>query len=232
MKNIAIIPARGRSESVLNKNIKILGDKPLITYTIETALKCKSIDRVIVSTDSEEIAEISKKNGAEVPFLRTGELALNTTPMLPVLRHAVEWLEKNENEEIKNVILLDPTAPLRKVSDIEDCIEMLENENADSAVTVCEAEHNPYFVMREIKEDRLVPLLKTEKPIYRRQDSPKVYRINAAVYAIKRDILMESGIFTENTKAVIMPQDRSIHIDSLMDFKIAELLLGRCIDEK
>ena len=228
MAIIAIIPARGGSKSIPRKNIKLLAGKPLIVYTIETALKCKLLDRVIVSTDDEEIAAISKKHGAEVPFIRPRELALDTTPMLPVLQHAVSYLEQNEKLHIDIVVLLQPTAPFREASDIENCIEKLKNEKADSVVTVCEVEHNPYFVMMKFQDDNLVPLLKTEKPVTTRQDAPKVYRLNGAVYAVRRDVLMnENKILTDNTKAVIMPQERSIDLDRPLDFEFAEFLLKK-----
>lgn len=228
MAIIAIIPARGESKSIPRKNIKLLAGKPLIVYTIETALKCKLLDRVIVSTDDEEIAAISKKHGAEVPFIRPRELALDATPMLHVLQHAVSYIERNGKSHIDIVVLLQPTAPFREVSDIENCVKKLKNKKADSVVTVCEVEHNPYFVMMKFQNDNLMPLLKTEKPITRRQDAPKVYRLNGAVYAIRRDVLMnENKIFTDNTKAVIMPQERSIDLDRKLDFEFAEFLLKR-----
>lgn len=228
MAIIAIIPARGESKSIPRKNIKLLAGKPLIVYAIETALKCKLLDRVIVSTDDEEIAAISKKHGAEVPFIRPRELALDTTPMLHVLQHAVSYIERNGKSNIDIVVLLQPTAPFREVSDIENCVKKLKNEKADSVVTVCEVEHNPYFVMMKFQNDNLMTLLKTEKPITRRQDAPKVYRLNGAVYAIRRDVLMnENKIFTDNTKAVIMPQERSIDLDRKLDFEFAEFLLKR-----
>jgi CMP-N,N'-diacetyllegionaminic acid synthase len=226
MTIMAIIPARGGSKSIPRKNIKLLAGKPLIVYTIETALECRILDRVIVSTDDKEIATISKKHGAEVPFIRPRELALDSTPMLPVLQHAVSYMERNEKCHIDIVILLQPTAPFREVSDIENCIEKLKNEKADSVVTVCEAEHNPYFVMMKFQNDNLVPFLKTEKPMTRRQDAPKIYRLNGAVYAIRRDVLMdENKIFTNNTKAIIMPQERSIDLDRQLDFEFAEFLM-------
>lgn len=231
MAIIAIIPARGGSKSIPRKNIKLLAGKPLIVYTIETSLKCK-LDRVIVSTDDEEIAAISKKHGAEVPFIRPKELALDTTPMLPVLQHAVSYLEQDEKFRIDIVVLLQPTSPFREASDIENCIKKLKNEKADSVVTVCEAEHNPYFVMMRFQDDNLMPLLKTVKPVTTRQDAPKVYRLNGAVYAVKRDVLMnENKIFTDNTKAVIMPQEKSIDLDRPLDFEFADFLIkkGSCV---
>jgi len=228
MAIIAIIPARGESKSIPRKNIKLLAGKPLIAYTIETALKCKLLDRIIVSTDDKEIAAISKKHGAEVPFMRPRELALDSIPMLPVLQHAVSYLEQNEKLHIDIVVLLQPTSPFREVSDIESCIKKLKKEKADSVVTVCEAEHNPYFVMMKFQDDNLVPLLKTEKPVTTRQDALKVYRLNGAVYAVKRDVLMnENKIFTDNTKAVIMPQEKSIDLDHPLDFEFAEFLIKK-----
>ena len=228
MAIIAIIPARGGSKSLPRKNIKLLAGKPLIAYTIETALKCKLLDRVIVSTDDTEIAAISKKHGAEVPFIRPRELALDTTPMLPVLQHAVSFIERNEKSHIDIVVLLQPTSPFREVSDIKNCIKKLENEKADSVVTVCEVEHNPYFVMMRFQNDNLVPLLKMRELITRRQDAPNVYLLNGAVYVTRRDVLMnENKIFTDNTKAVIMPQERSIDLDRQLDFEFAEFLMKR-----
>jgi len=225
---IAIIPARGASKSIPRKNIKLLGGKPLIVHTIETALKCKLFDRVIVSTDDKEIAAISKKHGAKLPFMRPKELALDTTPMLPVLQHAVSYLEQNEKLHIDIVVLLQPTSPFREVSDIENCIEKLKNEKADSVVTLCEAEQSPYFVMMKFQDDNVVPLLKTEKPVTTRQDTPKVYRLNGAVYVVRRDVLMnENKIFTDNTKAVIMPQEKSIDLDRPLDFEFAEFLIKK-----
>jgi len=230
MAVIAIIPARGESKGIPRKNIRLLAGKPLIVHTIETALKCKLLYRVIVSTDDKKIADISKKHGAEVPFMRPKELALDSTPMEPVLQHAVSHIEQNEKSHIDIVVLLQPTSPFRKVSDIENCIKKLKNEKADSVVTVCEAEYNPYFVMMKIQNDNLVPFLKTEKPITRRQDAPKVYRLNGAVYAVRRDVLMnENKLFTGNTRAVIMPQERSIDLDSQLDFEFAEFLIKRAL---
>ena len=227
---IGIIPARGGSKSIPGKNIKPLLGKPLIAYTIETALQCSLLDRVIVSTDDEEIANVARQYGAEVPFMRPEELALDTTPTLPVLQHAVSYIEETEGVVVDIVVLLDLTSPFRDVDDINACIQKLRKEYADSVITVCEAEHNPYFVMLRIENDRYVPLIKTEKPITRRQDAPKVYWINAAVYAIKRNVLMERNkIFTENTKVVIMPREKSVHIDHPLDFEIAEFLLKKGI---
>ena len=225
---LGIIPARGGSKSVPKKNIRLLAGKPLIAYTIETAQKCKMLDRTIVSTDNVEIAEVAKKYGGDVPFMRPKELALDVTPTLPVLQHAVSFIEKNEDVHVDVIVLLDPTSPSRRIEDIEDCIQKLERENVDSVVTICEVDHNPYFVMMELNDDRLVPLIKSDKVITRRQDAPIVYRLNAAVYAIKRDVLMNANkIITDNTMPVIMPTELSTHIDHEIDFEFAEYLMEK-----
>lgn len=225
---LGIIPARGGSKSIPKKNIRLLADKPLIAHTIEVAKECKMLNRTVVSTDDVEIAEVAKKYGGDVPFMRPNNLSLDDTPMVPVLQHAVAFIENKDNIHVDVVVLLDPTSPFRRVEDIEACIKKIDRDNADSVVTVCEVEHNPYFVMMELNGDRLVPLIKSDKVITRRQDAPDVYRLNAAVYAIKRDVLMnENKIITDNTMAVIMPQELSAHIDHEIDFEFAEFLIEK-----
>jgi len=225
--NIAIIPARKDSQGIKNKNLVVLAGKPLIAYSIQTALACKAINKVIVSTDSPAIANISKKFGAWVPFLRPRSLAKADTPLLPVLIHCLEFIERILKTRINNLILLDPTSPFRNNQDILKCLKLIEKPKTDSVVTVCEAEHNPYFVMRKIKDNYLVSLIKPKKELTRRQDAPKVYRINAGVYVIKRDVLLSGKIFTPHTRAVMMPQVRSIHIDQLLDLQIAQFLIEK-----
>lgn len=227
---LGIIPARGGSKSIPKKNIRLLAGKPLIAYTIEVVKECKMLTRTVVSTDDVEIAEVAKKYGGYVPFIRPNDLSLDDTPMVPVLQHAVSFIENKNSIHVDVIVLLDPTSPFRRVEDIEACIQKLEHENADSVVTVCEVEHNPYFVMMELNDDRLVPLIKSDKVITRRQDAPDVYRLNAAIYAIKRDVLMNKNkIITNNTMAVIMPQELSAHIDHEIDFEFVEFLIEKGI---
>jgi N-acylneuraminate cytidylyltransferase/CMP-N,N'-diacetyllegionaminic acid synthase len=222
---LAIIPARGGSKGIPNKNIKLLANKPLIAYTIEEAFKSRFLDRVIVSTDNSEIANISKKYGAEVPFMRPKNLAEDTTPMHLVLQHAVKYLEKKKNYKIDIIVRLQPTSPFRKVSDIDAAIEKLLDTNADVVETVSKLLHPPFWIVK-LKRDKLYPFIKTKKNYYRRQDSPKLYVINGAVYVIQKKALMKkTNIFDKNTRATIMEPDRSIDIDTPLDFKIAELLL-------
>ncbi|MFC1626954.1 cytidylyltransferase domain-containing protein [Patescibacteria group bacterium] len=220
---LGIVPARSGSKSVKHKNIKLLAGKPLIYYSIKVGLDCKQIDKLVVSTDSQKYAKIARKYGAGV-ILRPKGLAEDDTPMIPVLQHAVKQIE-SKREKVEVVILLDPTSPLRTAEDVKKCLDKLKLPETDSVVTVCKVEHNPYYVMVEEENNYLkYSLFKPEKKIKRRQDAQSVYRVNAAVYAIKRDVLMKGQIFTKKTRMVKMPQKRSGHIDSQDDFKYVEYL--------
>jgi len=222
---LGIIPARSGSKSVKDKNIKPLNGRPLIAWSIKAGKACKSIDKLVVSTDNKKYAQLAEFYGAEI-IDRPKSIAEDETPMIKVLQHAVKEIEK-QGEKVEVVVLLDPTSPLRLVKDIEMCLEKLKKPKTKSVVTVTEAEHNPYFVMTEIQENGLIkyPLFKTKGSIARRQDAPKVYRINAGVYAIKKAAVMEGKIFTDQTRAVVIPEERTSHIDTELDFKFTEFLL-------
>lgn len=221
---LCVIPARSGSKSVKDKNIKPLNGRPLMAWSIKATLACKQINKVVVSTDSDKYAQLAKFYGAEV-IMRPLELAQDDSSMIPVLQHAVKEIEK-QGEKIELIVLLDPTSPLRKVADIQKCLELIKQPETDSVITVCETEHNPFYVMGTIKNDYWqFPLIKPDKEIHRRQDAPKVFRVNAVVYVIKKEVLMAGKIFTDKTRVVEMPQERSNHIDSELDFKYAEFLL-------
>jgi CMP-N-acetylneuraminic acid synthetase len=217
---LAVIPARSGSKSVKDKNIRPLGGRPLLAWSIKTALACKGIDRVIVSTDSDKYAQLAKFYNAEI-IMRPAKLASDEAPMVPVLQHA---LEKNPADLI---ILLDPTSPFRTVRDIDQCLEKIKEPETDSVVTVAVAEHNPYFIMGTIgpNDSWQYPLVKSGQPVTRRQSAPQVFQLNAAVYIIKPEVIKSGKIFTSKTKAVVMPPERSVHIDTELDFKQAEFLL-------
>jgi N-acylneuraminate cytidylyltransferase/CMP-N,N'-diacetyllegionaminic acid synthase len=222
---LGIIPARCNSKRVINKNIRKLNGKPLIAYTIEAALKAKSLTRVIVSTDSEEIADLSKSLGAEVPFLRPCELAQDSTPMLAVLQHAVESLEQKENYKIDIIMILQPTSPLRKSCHIDEAVRKLIDTDADSVVSLCEVEHSPYW-MKKIKGDKVFDFIEGSEKYTRKQDLPKVHRLNGAIYVTRYKALVEENrLLGDNTRAIIMNQEDSIDIDTELDFKLAELVL-------
>ena len=225
---LAIIPARGGSKGVKNKNIKRLNGKPLIYYTIRVAKKAKCIDRVIVSTDSEEIKKIALKFGAEVSFLRPRNLSTDKTPMYPVIRHALEFLEK-KGERFNIIVVLQPTSPLRRAIDIQQAIAKLIKTGADSIASVCLSEHSPFW-MKVIKQGKIYPIIKSRQ-YSRRQDLPKVYRLNGAIYITKRDVLKkQKRILGANTQAFVMPVENSIDINTGLEFKIAAITLrdGGC----
>ncbi|GFZ33726.1 hypothetical protein CSC2_42520 [Clostridium zeae] len=222
---LAIIPARGGSKGVPKKNIKSLLDKPLIAYTIEAAKKSKYINRVVVSTDDNEIADISKQYGAEVPFLRPNELATDLSPTNDAILHVVSELYRIEGYRPKIICLLQCTSPLRDSEDIDGTIEKMISTKSDAAVSVCEVECNPYWT-NILKDDKLEYFLEEGKRITRRQDLPPVYRLNGAVYVVDREVFLEQKTLEpENMTGYIMESDKSIDIDTIIDFKLAELLL-------
>ncbi|QCX32365.1 acylneuraminate cytidylyltransferase family protein [Caloramator sp. E03] len=227
---VAIIPARGGSKGIPRKNIKNLNGKPLIAYTIEEALKSKYVDRVIVSTEDLEIAEISKSFGAEVPFFRPKELAQDDTPGIEPIIHAINYLLNDENYNFDYVMCLQCTSPLRNSKQIDEAILEMYNKDADSAVSVCESEVNPYW-MKVIKNGKMVDYLNDNKFYARRQDLPIVYRLNGAIYIAKVGIILKNkNWYTDNTVPIIMDKISSVDIDDEIDFKFAEFILKQGAD--
>lgn len=223
MTTLCTICARGGSQGVPGKNIRPLLDKPLIAWTIEQALACPEIDAVYVSTDSEAIADIARRAGAQVPFVRPPELATATAAKIPVIRHLVEWVEANEGR-YDRIIDLDPTSPLREGSDILACLDMLDADT-DVVITAYESDKNPYFNMVEYRPDGSVGLVNSSKTeVTGRQGAPKVYAMNASIYVWHRHSLPK-GLWSGRVKLHVMPRERSIDIDSPLDFKIVELLI-------
>lgn len=229
MKVVATICARGGSKGLPGKNVRLLCGKPLIVHTIEVARRCKLIDRVMVSTDDPKIAEIGREAGAEVPFLRPKELAQDNTPKLPVIRHAVQFLETEEGYYPDIVVDLDATSPLRTEKDIEACIRMVRDEGADNVFSVTEARRNPYYNMVEIINGKVKPVKELDYPIIRRQDAPEVYDENASIYVWRRDVLMDNdSLYLDRTRIYVMPR-WAIDIDDETDFEFVEFILSRRI---
>lgn len=225
---LCTICARGGSKGVPNKNIRELSGKPLIAHTIEQAVSTKFIDRVVVSTDAEKIANIARQYGAEVPFLRPQSLATDDAPKLPVIQHAVRYYIENLNFKPDYVIDLDPTSPLRISDDIEKCLNLIMNDfNCDSVITGYRSNKNPYFNMVEIDPKGFAYLSKkTEKQVIRRQDAPIVYAMNASIYVWKTEVLLnQTRIVSGKMKLIEMPKERSIDIDTGIDFKLVELIM-------
>ncbi len=208
------------------KNIRLLQGKPLIVHTIEQAFACASIEQVYVSTDDPEIAEVARAAGAEVPFLRPAELATSAAAKLPVIQHLVAEVERL-GINISRIVDLDPTSPLRLITDIEACLALL-NKDTDVVITGYPAEKNPYFNMVENKTNGNIGLVKQfAGGIAARQQAPAVYAMNASIYVWHRDTL-EKGLWNGNVRLHIMPRERSIDIDSLIDFRLVEMLMGEC----
>lgn len=223
MKTIASICARGGSVGVPGKNIRALQGKPLIAHTIEQALSVKSIDAVYVSTDSPEIAEVARQHGALVPYLRPAELATSNAAKVPVIQHLCDWVSANAGG-FNRVVDLDPTSPLRTIDDIEACLSLLD-EDTDAVITAFESEKNPYFNMVEQKADGNIGLVcQSDGMVVARQQAPHVYSMNASIYVWHRHTLSK-GLWSGRLKLHVMPRERSIDIDSPLDFAIVEMLM-------
>lgn len=227
MTTVAFIFARGGSKGLTGKNIRNFGDKPLIAWSIECALLVKAIDQVIVSTDSAEIAEISKSYGAEVPFIRPRELATDESPEWLSWRHALEYVRRSSGALPDAMVSLPATSPLRAVSDVESCLEQFSKGGCDVVVTVSEAHRNPYFNMVKDKSDGTITLVIEDSPVSRRQDAPVIRDLATVCYVASPEFVMShNSIFEGRVKAVNVPRERAIDIDSLLDFQIAEFMLN------
>lgn len=230
MKNIlCTICARGGSKGVKNKNIKEINGKPLIAYTIEQAKASKLFEHVVLSTDSEEIANIAKRYGAEVFFKRDEKMADDTAGKLNVIRDAFIKSEEYYGKKFDYLIDLDATAPLRNVDDIVNSFKQFMQNNNDNLITAMPSRRSPYFNLVEQDKDGNVYLSKKlDVTIVRRQDAPKSYDMNASIYIWKRDVILnESSVFLENTGLYVMPEERSIDIDTQLDFEFVEYMIRK-----
>jgi CMP-N,N'-diacetyllegionaminic acid synthase len=223
---LAVIMARGGSQGVPGKNLRIVAGKPLIAWTIEAALQCPLLDRVVVTTDSFEIADIGRTFGAEVPFMRPAELAHDDTPGMVPLLHAVKWLGDNENYSPDLVMLLQPTSPLRTAGDITAAIELLLEKSADTVVSLSPVDQHPY-IMKVVEPDgRIRDYVKLDQPPDRRQDFPPLYALNGALYLARLDVLLErESFYPDMTYGLIMPGERSLDVDTPWDLYLADLIL-------
>lgn len=225
---LGVIPARGGSKGVPGKNIKSVCGKPLIAHAIECGLKCPSLDHLIVTTDNQEIADVAREWGAEVPFMRPDELARDETPMLPVLQHALTASEKHYSKMVKILVLLDPTGPLRIVDDIEGCLKLLRESDCDAVISGNMAHRSPYFNMVMLNDDYARLVFPSSEPVGRRQDSPPIYDLNTVVWAYYRKALMEEKArVPKRTLLYLIPPERAIDIDTGLDFEILEFLTGK-----
>lgn len=224
-KILAIIPARGGSKGVIRKNVRNLAHKPLIAYTIEAAKTSRYLDRIIVSTEDVEISCVSKSYGAEVPFLRPKELAQDDTPGIEPILHCLDWLEKEQGYVPDYVCLLQCTSPLRNNYQINEAIEEMLNKDADSIISVYESDKSPYW-MKKIEDGKLKNFLVDNTFYARRQDIPKAYMLNGAIYICKTEMLIKNkNWYSENTIPYIMNKITSVDIDDMDDFRYVEYLM-------
>ncbi len=221
------ICARGGSKGVKNKNLKLINGKPLIAYSIEQALKAKIFNTIAVSSDSDEILDCAKKNGANIIIKRPIELATDQAPKLPVIRHAFLESEREYGKNFDYVVDLDATSPLRDIGDIRGCVEMMKTKKYSNVITGSASRRSPYFNLVEINDKGFVELSKKNKSeIIRRQDAPKCFDLNASIYVWSRDSLLNcSKVIDAKTGLFEMPEERSWDIDSELDFKFVEFLL-------
>ncbi|MCB2289054.1 acylneuraminate cytidylyltransferase family protein [Clostridium sp. CS001] len=223
-KFLAIIPARGGSKGILNKNIMDICGKPLIAYTIEAGKQSKYIDEIVVSTDSDAIKDIAQQYGANVPFLRPEHLANDSAKSIDLVLHAIDFYENN-NMCYDYVILLQPTSPLRTFEHVDEAIEKLMESNRSSLVSLREANENP-VIMRSIENEKLKEVLSFEGPNLRRQDLPIFYILNGAIYINSNDMLVHKKKFVdEDSMPYVMSKESSVDIDTMLDAKLVELII-------
>jgi CMP-N,N'-diacetyllegionaminic acid synthase len=225
---LGIVPARGGSKGVPRKNLRLLGGKPLLAYTVEAALEARGLTRVILTTDDQEIASTGERLGIEVPFLRPPELAADTTPMLPVVQHAVRFLEQG-GDFYDAVCLLQPTNPFRTSAQIDAALELFERSGADSLVTVLPvpAEYNPHWVYFEQSDGSLRLSTGEAQPVTRRQDLPAAYHREGSVYVTRREVLMErNSLYGSRLIGFRVDSGRTVNIDSFEDWTRAEELVA------
>ena len=224
MRVIGVVPARGGSKGVSRKNIRSLNGKPLLTYTAEAALRATRLDRVILSTDDEEIAAIGRSSGLDVPFMRPQELATDTAPSIEVVRHALNAIAET-GEIYDAVCLLQPTNPLRRPQDIDNCIDLLESSGATSVVSVLAVptEYNPHWVYWKNGSDRLVLADGGNEPIPRRQELPRAYHRDGTVYVtLCSTVLNENSLYGGSTAGYEMDPAFSANIDTEADWQAVE----------
>lgn len=221
-----VIPARGGSKGLPGKNLRVLGKLSLIGHAVASSRESARLTRFIVSTDSAELADEARRHGAEVPFQRPAELASDQAGMVPVLQHAVRWLEST-GARPDLVVTLQPTSPFRTGDDIDRTIAKVIDTGADSAQTVTEAGYHPFF-MKTLEGDRTVALFADGHKYVRRQDAPAVYQPSGAVYVTRRDVLMNEGrVLGADNRGIVQGFEAAVNIDTEWDFLLAELILAK-----
>ncbi len=227
-KILGLIPARGGSKGIPGKNIKDLFGRPLIEYTIDAARESNYIDHLIVSTDSIEISELCKKVNVDVPFIRPEHLSTDSAKAIGVIQHAIIEMEKIGKVKYDLIVYLEPPNPLRITADIDHSIELFDRNNPDCVVSVQEANQFHPILMKKIEGDRLKPIWKDEpEGVPRQEYSPKAFMRNGAVYVFRKELIMQGILYGQNIIPYVMPLSRSVCIDDMNDWYVAEAWLKK-----
>jgi len=225
---LAVIPARGGSKGVPGKNIRLLCGKPLIAYTIEAAAAARSIDRIILSTDDPEIAAMAGRYGVEVPFMRPGRLAQDNSLAIDNYIYTMGRINSDGSKQYYDFIVLQPTSPFRTAADIDGAIGLFHDKSADSVISVCETSHPPVWAKSTGPSGALRDYFSTNTDNRNRQELEKAYMPNGAIFVLRLALLEELySYYSGNTYAYIMPQERSMDIDTPFDFEFAEFLMRK-----
>lgn len=227
MKILAVIPARGGSKGIPKKNIKLLGNKPLLQFTAEKALASKLLTQVILSTDSEEIAQVGKKIGLEVPFMRPESLAMDTTPTIEVLQHALAFYE-NQGVFFEAICILQPTTPFREDGIIDKAIEKFKATNVETLISVLEVPHqfNPHWTFEVDNQENLKIATGDLKIIPRRQELPKSYYRDGSIYIIKTNLIKEGVLFKNTIGYIESNPKNNVNLDTMEDWILAEKIIN------
>lgn len=229
LKILAVIPARGGSKGIPRKNLYNLNGYPLIYYAIKSAIDSKLITRHVVTTDDEEIKAVSESYGGNVPFMRPAELATDAALAIPTIQHAVQFAEETYQETYDYIIMLQPTAPLRTGSDVDDALTKLINDDvAESIISIVDVNNYHPAKMKVIKDDKLLDFQDTGLENPPRQSLPKVFIVNGAIYATDRNVFMEKNTFKgASCLPYEMPPEKSVNIDNIEDFLVAEYMISK-----
>lgn len=225
-KVLCVIPARGGSKGIPLKNIVLLKGKPLIHYALRAALRAQQVDRVVVSSDHPKILSLAKEYGDNIALRRPKHLARDNTPSLPVVLHALKSCEKEDKCWYDYIILVQATNPLVIPDDIDCTVKKLMETGCDSCFTVVSLGHLHPSKFKELKGDRLLPYIEEEKELVPRQKLRQVFIRNSSCYAVKRSVLLEGSLIGNDIRAVVVPKERYIDINDVIDLKIAECLLS------
>lgn len=225
---LGVIPARGGSKGIPRKNLVPLAGKPLLYHTIQAAQGSQRLTRTILSSEDREICSVARSFGVDVPFVRPAGLATDDASSVSVVKHALQWVEDAEGTRYDFICLLQPTCPLRTAGDIDSAIDMLARSDADAVVSLTRVEDPHPVKMMVIDHDLVHPLFPDQwRETVRRQELPPTFYLNGAVYCVRREILVDhDSVWGKRTLPYVMPAERSVNIDSLLDVKLAECLLN------